>query len=134
MAIDVIGRAVPVATDSSQNAASFANRAAPTTPDAVQTELPPVETVQAAPKSLAIPVDDAQSAQARAAALVETAASYVRGKFVYDKQEELVFVSVDERTGDVIQKFPDNAVLRDNSYQRTTGPNQAEKPLIERVA
>ncbi len=133
MAIDSIGRAAPIVADSSQNAASFANRAALSTPDAVQTELPPAETVQSAPKSLALPVDDAQQAQVRANLIQERASSFVRSKFVYDKEEELVFISVDERTGDVIQKFPNNAILRDGSYQQSATTQQGQKPQVEKI-
>lgn len=133
MTIDVVGRVGPVASDGGQTSTPLSSYQQPSVADAVATDLPPSESVQAAPKSFALPVDDAQQAQARAVALQQSAATFIKGKFVYDKEEELVFISVDERTGDVIQKFPNDAVLRDVTYQQAAKSTD-DSHLVEKVA
>jgi len=129
MAIDVVAR-VPAATTDS--AAEAVTSVAPVqAPSAVSTELPPAQSVQAANRSLSLPVDDAQ--QARTALLNAGAAQYVQSKFVYDEKNEIVFISVDELTGQVIDKFPDDAVLRDSLYQQAA-QIKPEGHAVEKVA
>ena len=131
MSIDLVGRVGQVSVDASN--AGSASPAQPTVRDAVATDLPPAETVQATSRSAALPVDDTQYAQARAASLQRTA-SLIRSEFVYDAAKQLVFVSVDEITGDVIEKFPNNAVLRDASYQQASAKGADDLHLVETVA
>ena len=132
MAIDVVGRVAQVATDSALNASVFSAHTSPSAQDAVPTDLPAPETVQATPKSSALPLDDAQ--QARAAIQSAPANSYIKSKFVYDRKDDLVFISVDELTGAVVEKFPDDAVLRETIYQQAAAPTQSDSHLVEKVA
>lgn len=134
MTIDVVGRTGPVAFEGGQTSTPLSTYSAPAVADAVPTDLPPSESVQAAPKSFALPVDDAQQAQARAATLQQTAQSFIKSKFVYDTEQELVFISVDELTGDVVQKFPNDAILRDATYQQAVVKNAGDGHLVEKVA
>ena len=132
MAIDVVGRVAQVTTDSALNASIFSAHTPPSNLDAVSTELPAPETVQATPKSSALPLDDAQ--QARAAIHTATTTNYIKSKFVYDLKDDLVFVSVDELTGAVVEKFPDDAVLRETIYQQAAAQTQSDSHLVEKVA
>lgn len=129
MAIDVVARVPAVTTDSAAEAVTSVAPAQ--APNAVSTELPAAQSVQAASRSLSLPVDDAQ--QARTALQNSGAAQYVQSKFVYDEKNELVFVSIDELTGRVIDKFPDDAVLRDSLYQQVS-QSQPEYHAVEKVA
>ena len=133
MAIEIVGRAAPIAADSALNASAYSNHTPLSASDAVATELPSAETVQAVPRSNALPIDDAQQAQTRAA-IQTTASNFIKSKFVYDQKQELVFISVDELTGAVIQKFPDDAVLRDSIYQQAAVKPQSDEHLVEKVA
>ena len=134
MAIDVVGRAVPTAPDGALNSSAFSNHTPVSSSGAVSTDLPAAETVQAASRSNALPIDDAQQAQARAAIETAVVNNYIKSKFVYDEKQELVFISVDELTGAVIQKYPNDAVLRDTIYQQASAHPQTDPHLVEKVA
>ena len=134
MTFDVAARVGPIASDGGQTSTPLSSYSTPTVADAVPTDLPPSESVQATPKSFALPVDNAQQAQARAVTLQQTAASFIKSKVVYDTEQELVFISIDELTGNVVQKFPNDAILRDTTYQQAAVKSPDDNHLVEKVA
>ncbi len=134
MSIESIGRSTQVTVDTNQSSTSLASHAAVSAPDAVHTDLPAPQAVVAAPKSEPLPVDNAQQAQARAELVQKAEPDFLKNKIVLDgKNQEIVFLTVDDRTGEVINKFPSTAVLATEAYQQAVSSTSIE-PNIQRVA
>jgi hypothetical protein len=51
--------------------------------------------------------------------------NFIKSQIESDKNDQPVYVSVNELTGDVVSKVPDDAVLRDQSYQLAASYQQS---------
>ncbi len=134
MSIEAIGRSASIAADTSSYSTSSQSSAPPSVSGAVATDLPKSQAVAALPKSAGLPEDDAQEAQVRAVIVQQIKPSFIKMQVVSTENEDIVFLSVDERTGEVINKFPNNAVLIANAYGQSVSAQKPEQANIERVA
>jgi flagellar protein FlaG len=98
------------------NAQQRAHVAAPT--GAVKTDLAPDAAVQQVRPAQAVRFDPTDGAQARAA-LDAALREFIDRKISIDpKTREVVYQSVDQRTGEVVRQVPEEALLRLRAYAR----------------
>ncbi len=136
MSIEAIGRTATIAADASSYSASSLSSAtsAQSVSGAVTTDLPKAQAVSAPPVSASLPEDDAQQAQTRAVIVQQVKPSFIKTQVVSTENEDIVFLSVDERTGEVINKFPNTAVLGANAYGQSVSAQKPDTSYVERVA
>ena len=136
MSIEAIGRTATIAADASSYSASSLSLAtsAQSVSGAVVTDLPKAQAVNAPPVSASLPEDNAQQAQVRAVIVQQIKPSFIKTQVVSTENEDIVFLSVDERTGEVINKFPNNAVLGASAYGQSAASQKPDTSYIERVA
>ncbi len=134
MSIEAIGRSATIAADASAYSPTSSGSATPSVVGAVTTDLPKSQAVAAPPKSAGLPEDDAQQAQIRAVSVQQIKPSFIKTQVVSTENEDIVFLSVDERTGEIINKFPNNAVLAANAYGQSGSDSKPDSANIERVA
>jgi hypothetical protein len=66
--------------------------------------------------------------------------NFIKSQILSDKNDQPVYVSVNELTGDVVSEVPDDAVLRDQSYQlaasyqQTASVVQSDAQTINKIA
>lgn len=102
-------------------AANFpaANRVEPTSGGsrAVKTELPSAEAVRALPDATNVQVDVNRDRTREQVAREQALRDFIQKRNVVDpRTREIVYRSVDTRTGDVITQFPDETRLRLREY------------------
>jgi uncharacterized FlaG/YvyC family protein len=100
-----------------------------------RTDLPPSETVVASAETADVRLDLSSIAQRSAEASRQAEVS--RKLDVDDESKELVFRVSDERTGQVLQQIPDEALLRLRAYvqaQTARRDHDGEGHKVERVA
>ena len=92
---------------------------APPAPDAVKTELPAKATVQqtVAPQKLA---------EQKSGPEPDPAGEISRDVTIDPSTQELVFRTISERSGEVVQQVPDKALLRIRAYAREQRDAEAE--------
>ncbi len=135
MTIEAIGRSASITADTSSTPSALSSHSSAAAPAAVHTDLPQPQAVIAAHKSEPLPADDAQHAQDRAVQVERQAPSFIKTKIVTDDAAHvIVFLSVDERTGEVIDKFPNTAQLANDVYQQASIRSKTNSQLVERVA
>ncbi len=134
MSIEAIGKSASISSGAPSTSSYTPNTVAASAPDAVATELPQPQAVIAAAKSASLPADDTQQAQVRAAVVEKIKPNFIKTQVVSSADDDIVFLSVDERTGEVLNKFPNNAVLASNAYNQIASTTKADNTNIERVA
>jgi hypothetical protein len=135
MSIEAIGKSASVSSGASSTSSYSTSSVAYSAPDAVETDLPPAQAVVAAAKSTALPEDDTQQVQLRAKIVEEIKPNFIKSKVVTsDATDEIVFLSVDERTGEVLNKFPSTAILGADAYSKISSVSLSNAASTERVA
>jgi uncharacterized FlaG/YvyC family protein len=87
---------------------------------AVATELPRTEAVRAIGDSAAVRVDIQQDVAQQQRQREEQLRTFIRNRNVVDpRTREIVYRSVDTRTGDVVRQFPDEVRLKLREYLNT---------------
>jgi flagellar protein FlaG len=85
---------------------------------AVKTDLAPGATVQQIREAQAVRFDPTDGVQARAT-LDEVLRDFIKRKVTIDpKTREVVYQSIDQRTGEVVRQVPDEALMRLRAYAR----------------
>jgi hypothetical protein len=135
MSIEAIGKSASVSSGASSASSYTTSSLTYAAPDAVATDLPPTQAVVASAKSTALPEDDTQQVQSRAKIIEEIKPNFIKNKVVTsDSTDEIVFLSVDERTGEVLNKFPSTAILGADAYSKISSASLSNAASTERVA
>ena len=98
---------------------------APPAPDAVKTELPAQATVQ---QTAAVP----KPTNAKSGPEPDAGREVSRDITIDASTQELVFQTINDRSGEVIQQVPDRALLRIRAYSREQREAEAEAAENER--
>ena len=96
---------------------------APTAPSpvsagTVRTELPPEASVQAVTEADAVRFEPSRGANERAALDAAVSAMIKRNIEIDPKTREVIFQSVDQRTGEVVRQLPEETMLKLRVYAR----------------
>jgi hypothetical protein len=135
MSIEAIGKSASISSGTSSASSYSTNKVVYAAPDAVETDLPQAQAVIAAAKSASLPEDDTQQVQVRAKTIEEIKPNFIKNKVVIsNSNEEIVFLSVDERTGEVLNKFPSTAILGADAYSKITSAALSNQGSTDRVA
>jgi hypothetical protein len=135
MSIEAIGKSASVSSGASSTSSYTTSSVTYAAPDAVATDLPPTQAVVASAKSIALPEDDTQQVQLRAKVIEEIKPNFIKNKVVTsDSTDEIVFLSVDERTGEVLNKFPSTAILGADAYSKISSASLSNTASTVRVA
>lgn len=109
-----------------------ANRVEPTSSGtrAVATELPKAEAVRALPDATSVRVDGNRDGTREQATREQLLRDFIQKRNVVDpRTREIVYRSVDTRTGDVIKQFPDETRLKLREYLNKMRDASGEGPL-----
>lgn len=103
------------------------------TAGAVKTELAPEASVQQAGKAEAVRFEPTQGVQARAA-LEAAIRDVIEHNITIDpKSREVVFQSIDKRTGEVVRQVPDETLLKLRAYAREMREAESSDGEVRRV-
>ena len=107
---------------------------------AAKTDLTPEAVVQPVGETEAVRFEPSGGAKERAALEAALQSMIQRNLTIDPKTREVVFQAVNERTGEVVRQFPDEAILRLRAYTREMETHEAEAgpsrdaPRVEKIA
>jgi flagellar protein FlaG len=107
------------------------------TAGAVKTELPQEASVQAVGEAPAVTFENRDGTQARARLDAAVREMIDRNTLIDPKTREVVYQSVDRKTGEVVRQVPDEMLLRLRAYareMREADTRRDDAPQVQKLA